>query len=83
MQKGTVHDSTTTQRYSPLTNHIQALRKTHVNIFDYVDAKRAGRVIPTFRSHKQLTEYTETMGKTFPKAAAKEANLSILLEVLF
>ncbi|PTB63447.1 hypothetical protein BBK36DRAFT_38175, partial [Trichoderma citrinoviride] len=54
------------------------LKKTHVNIVDLVDwAKRggeeSGKKVKVFRSMAQLSEYTRSTNKIFPKSQTKNS----------
>lgn len=56
-------------------SHLKALDNVYVNIFDLVDAARAGRkVAPSkkFATESQCAAYTRINGMIFSKKAAKE-----------
>ena len=54
-----------------LTNFLKALEKVYVNIFTYVDCKRAGKAVkPVFNTYMPFRRYTLD-GKIFPKVSAK------------
>lgn len=61
------------------------LESHFVNIFDFIDCKRAGKKIdPVFNTISSFRRYIKKGEYAFPKAAAKQNPLlSILLEKLF
>ena len=61
---------------------VQVLHTFHINIFDFIDAKRAGAAIPCLPSKKALCKYSAD-GNIFPKKAAKASGVSVFLETLF
>jgi hypothetical protein len=48
------------------------LGKVWVNIYDFLDAKAAGKPIKKYNSERQLAAYTLESGKIYPKKHAKE-----------
>ncbi|KAK0618239.1 hypothetical protein B0T17DRAFT_509788 [Bombardia bombarda] len=51
----------------------KALRKVHVNIYDFQSALSEGTPVHHFKNDNQLREYTIRTGKTFPRGHAKES----------
>jgi hypothetical protein len=61
----------------------QALRTVHVNIYDLIDAVRAGRTPHRFANAQQLADYTVRTGKIYPKKHAKAMGpVKVLLRVI-
>ncbi|KAG1734508.1 hypothetical protein EDB19DRAFT_1639041 [Suillus lakei] len=58
-------------RVSPIPDTLKSCRKavkaTHVNIVDLVDTKVTGKPVTLFDSEVDLSKYTITTGKFFPK----------------
>ncbi|KAH7909591.1 hypothetical protein BJ138DRAFT_1010527, partial [Hygrophoropsis aurantiaca] len=48
----------------------KAVRSSHVNIVDLVDAKGTGNTVTRFLSEEELSEYTQMNSKYFPKGSA-------------
>lgn len=62
----------------------KALKKTHVNIVDLIDCRRAGTAVRRFPTFAALRTYTVNTGKVFPKDAAKqEGFIKALLREIF
>ncbi|PQE29306.1 transcription factor Zn C2H2 protein [Rutstroemia sp. NJR-2017a BBW] len=55
-----------------ITQCRKALGKVWVNIYDFLDAKAAGKPIKKYKSERQLAAYTLNSGKIYPKKHAKE-----------
>jgi len=64
---------------------LELLKRVFVNIFDYINCKRANKAVqPVFRNKQQFRERIAAHGDFFPKAAAKtDAALKMLLEDIF
>ncbi|KAL8879252.1 MAG: hypothetical protein Q9192_008272, partial [Flavoplaca navasiana] len=56
-----------------------ALKRTHVNLLDLIDALRAGQNPQLFGSASSLAEYTRQHKKYFPLETAKEDSLKKIL----
>ncbi|KAL8906657.1 MAG: hypothetical protein Q9171_006180 [Xanthocarpia ochracea] len=56
-----------------------ALKRVHVNLCDLIDDRRAHRVPHTFRSARNLVEYTRAHKRYFPLEVAKEDSLKKIL----
>lgn len=62
----------------------QALSKVSVNIIDLLDSRRAGTQVRTFKSRRQLAEYSKEHDKIFNRNVAKQDKLlRVLLRPLF
>lgn len=53
----------------------QAIARTHVNLIDLVDARGKEGRVKRFRSQAELSVYTHTTDKFFPKEDAKAGGL--------
>lgn len=63
---------------------VKALKKTHVNIVDLIDCRRAGTAVRRFPTYGALRAYTVETGKVFPREAAKEEGfVKVLLREIF
>ena len=51
--------------------NLKVVAGSHVNIVDYIEAKRLGASVQRFKSVKELALYTKETGKVFPKRSAK------------
>ena len=49
----------------------QALSKVYVNLVDLLDCRRTGTKVKTFKSTKELSEYTKRSNKLFNRDVAK------------
>lgn len=50
----------------------KALKKTHVNLVDLIDCRRAGTAVRRFPTFSALRNYTVNTDRVFPKEVAKE-----------
>ncbi|KAK1241096.1 hypothetical protein MKX08_001070 [Trichoderma sp. CBMAI-0020] len=67
-----------------ITSCKTALKKYHVNIYDYIDSARTGEPVRKFTNLRKFQTYTEDSGKIFPKKKAKSnALLRFLLRPVF
>lgn len=66
-------------RISPIPDTLkscrEAVKATHVNIVDLVDTKATGEPVTVFVSEVDLSEYTITTGKFFPRENAYAGGL--------
>ena len=53
----------------------QVLRKTHVNLFDLVGARRYGCIVKGWGNGREPARYNRETSKIFPVAGAKEGIL--------
>ena len=62
----------------------QALSQVFVNIIDLLDSRRAGTQVRTFKSRRQLAEYSKEHDKIFNRNVAKQDKLlRVLLRPFF
>lgn len=62
---------------------VQALSKVYVNLVDLLDCRRTGTKVKTFKSIKELSEYTKRSNQFFNRNVAKRDKLlRVLLRVL-
>ncbi|KAL8749954.1 MAG: hypothetical protein Q9184_006604 [Pyrenodesmia sp. 2 TL-2023] len=62
----------------------KALKRVHVNILDFIDDRRAGNNVETYRSAKALADHTKAHGRYFPKdSTTGESLMKILLKQIF
>jgi hypothetical protein len=60
------------------------LRRTWINIFDLIDAKRTGKPVRKHTTEDALRDYIIRTGKVFPKNTAKDNRfLKVLLIEVF
>ncbi|TKA67457.1 hypothetical protein B0A55_08078 [Friedmanniomyces simplex] len=66
-----------------LCAEVGALKAVHINILDFVHAKRTGQAVPFHPSRAALSQYIVATGKFFSKRAAKENGYlaALLVEV--
>lgn len=43
-----------------------------INIYDFIDSQREGKIPRRFATEKQLSVYTRKTGRVYPKKKAKE-----------
>ncbi|KAM0512480.1 hypothetical protein ACHAPE_008803 [Trichoderma viride] len=73
---------------SPIPNTITAcktaIKKFHVNIYDFIDSERTGEPVRKFTNLRKFQAYTEENDLVFPKKKAKSnALLRFLLRPVF
>ena len=66
-----------------LTIADQALCKVNVNLVDLMDARRTGKTVKKFSSHKALVDYTRSTNKCFSKERAKSDVVKVLLKQIW
>ncbi|KAK7987728.1 hypothetical protein PG990_004578 [Apiospora arundinis] len=61
-----------------------ALKKVWVNIYDFLEAVRADRLVHRFATEALLSRYTQKTGKIFPKKHVKKSSpLASLMAHIF
>ncbi|KAK0746114.1 hypothetical protein B0T18DRAFT_488747 [Schizothecium vesticola] len=61
------------EEYPTKTQCKKALRTVHVNIYDLLDAVKAGNQVYRFKNQWQLAQYCKETKKIYPKKKAKES----------
>ncbi|KAI4775873.1 hypothetical protein E4T52_09179 [Aureobasidium sp. EXF-3400] len=68
---------------STVTQCKKALKNTHVNLVDLMNARRTGKKVRMFDTYSQLRKYTKESGKIYPKKDAKGDVVKVLLRRIF
>jgi hypothetical protein len=55
------------------------LKRTHVNLVDLMNARRAGKKVRKFETEAELRIYTKKTGKVYPLKDAKGDVVEVLL----